>query len=389
MATKRNDDIFNRPELARQVAQQLINPKALEIGFRSGLILSGIRRTGKTTFVKQDLIPALDNLGAIVVYVDLWSDALASPAGLVSKAVRKTLEDLQTPASTLLKRVSRVSGVDAGAFGFKFGFKLESVGASGGTTLAEAFKSVVDQANTDVVLIVDEVQHAINSDDGKNMLLALKAARDAINTRVATPGYFIFIGTGSHRAQLSELRSGRNQAFEGANSADYPLLGEDYVDHLLSRLRADGYTKLPSQKVAFDAFKTLGHRPEQMLRALSALNQRIDDVSDADAFLPVIASLLRSVAADSEFSKIDEMGELAKAVFSRIINQADGKGLYSKDAILEYEVQCGKGVNVDELQPIINALLSSNLVMRTGHGSYSVTDIQFKELWNERRRLLN
>jgi hypothetical protein len=47
---------------------------------------------------------------------------------------------------------------------------------------------VVDQAKTNVVLIVDEVQHAITSDDGNQMLLALKSARDAINPRPGTPG---------------------------------------------------------------------------------------------------------------------------------------------------------------------------------------------------------
>lgn len=47
--------------------------------------------------------------------------------------------------------------------------------------------------------ILDEVQHAMGSEDGDNMLLALKAARNEINPRPEVPGYFLFIGTGSHR----------------------------------------------------------------------------------------------------------------------------------------------------------------------------------------------
>lgn len=76
---------------------------------------------------------------------------------------------------------------------------------------------MVDQAKTDLVLIIDEVQHAIPSDDGNQLLLALKAARDAINPRPNTPGYFLFIGTGSHRAQVSEMTAKRNQAFFRCN----------------------------------------------------------------------------------------------------------------------------------------------------------------------------
>jgi hypothetical protein len=100
---------------------------------------------------------------------------------------------------------------------------------------------VVDQAKTDLVLIIDEVQHAISSDDGNQLLLALKAARDAINPRPNTPGYFLFIGTGSHRAQVSELTAKRNQAFSGATSAAYPVLGMGFMRLRISLFRRVGW----------------------------------------------------------------------------------------------------------------------------------------------------
>ena len=161
--------------------------------------------------------------------------------------------------------------------------------------MAQALTEVVDQAKTDLVLIIDEVQHAISSDDGNQLLLALKAARDAINPRPNTPGYFLFIGTGSHRAQVSELTAKRNQAFSGATSAAYPVLKGDYVEHLLNRLAMTvKKEKLPSLEVAIEAFNTLGNRPEEMLKALRQLMQQ---EGDPDLFLPVIASTLRSAAA--------------------------------------------------------------------------------------------
>ena len=181
--------IYRRPELAAQMTKQLLNPGVLDEGLRSGLFLSGLRRTGKTTFLLNDLIPALEEAGALVIYVDLWSNTQTSPAVLVLAAVKKTLAALQTPASDILQKLKRVDGADIGAFGFKFGFKLDSVGAEGGPTLAQALTEVVDQAKTNVVMIVDEVQHAITSDDGNQMLLALKSARDAINPRPGTPGH--------------------------------------------------------------------------------------------------------------------------------------------------------------------------------------------------------
>jgi hypothetical protein len=380
--------IYRRPELAAQIAKQLLHPGVLDEGLRSGLFLSGLRRTGKTTFLQNDLIPALEEFGALVIYVDLWSNTQTSPAALVLSAVKKTLTELQTPASSILQKLKRVGGADLGAFGFKFGFKLDSVGAEGGTTLAQALTEVVDQAKTDVVLIVDEVQHAITSEDGNQMLLALKSARDAINPRPDTPGHFIFIGTGSHRALVSELTARRNQAFAGATSVPYPVLNGDYVAHLLKRLGQEGAAALPSVAVATQAFATLGNRPEEMLRALRQLNRYLPAGGSPDEHLPVIAATLRSAAADIELSKVEQLGGLATAIFERIAStDGDARGVFSAEAAAEYTKAIGREVRVEEIQPAANDLLAANLIMRRGHGVYGVTDPFVQEIWKEKKAL--
>ncbi|MHC8374941.1 AAA family ATPase [Pseudomonas sp. MDT1-16] len=379
--------IFQRPELAEEMANQLLNPGVLDEGLRSGLFLSGLRRTGKTTFLRSDLIPALKDAGALVIYVDLWSDTLANPATLVHDAIRKTLQELQTPGSGLLEMLKRVSGADVGVAGFKFGFKLDSIGNSGGPTLAQALTEVVDQANTNLVLIIDEVQHAISSDDGNQLLLALKAARDAINPRPDTPGYFLFIGTGSHRAQVSELTAKRNQAFSGATSTAYPVLKGDYVEYLLNRLVATvKKEKLPSLEVAIEAFNTLGNRPEEMLKALRQLMQQ---EGDPDLFLPVIASTLRSAAASIELEKVELLGSLAQAIFNKIAStEGDARGIFSIDAASEYSKTVGREVRVEEIQPVVIALVAENIIMRRGHGIYAITDQFVQEIWLEQRALI-
>jgi hypothetical protein len=379
--------IFQRPELAEEMANQLLNPGVLDEGLRSGLFLSGLRRTGKTTFLRSDLIPALEEAGALVIYVDLWSDTLANPATLVHDAIRKTLQELQTPGSGLLEVLKRVSGADVGAAGFKFGFKLDSIGNSGGPTLAQALTEVVDQAKTDLVLIIDEVQHAISSDDGNQLLLALKSARDAINPRPDTPGYFLFIGTGSHRAQVSELTAKRNQAFSGATSTAYPVLKGDYVEYLLNRLAATvKKEKLPSLEVAIEAFNTLGNRPEEMLKALRQLMQQ---EGDPDLFLPVIASTLRSAAASIELEKVELLGSLAQAIFNKIAStEGDARGIFSIDAAAEYSKTVGREVRVEEIQPVVIALVAENIIMRRGHGIYAITDQFVQEIWLEERALI-
>ena len=383
------DKIFHRNALAQQMAQQLLNPGVLDEGLRSGLFISGVRRTGKTTFLQADLVPALEAAGALVIYVDLWSNTQANPAALVHGAIRKTLQELQSPAGTALARLKKLRNAELAIAGFKFGFKVDTVGADGGATLAEALTEVVDQAQTDVVMIVDEVQHAITSEEGNQMLLALKAARDAINPRPGTPGHFVFVGTGSHRALLSELTARRNQAFVGATSIAYPVLDADYVQHLLERLRVEGLATPPRLEVATQAFRTLGARPEEMLRALRELRALMPRGGNPDDFLPVIAGTLRSTAADVELMKVEQLGALAMSVFERIAGvDGDAKGLFSADALAGYAEGVGREVRVDEVQAVLNELMAANIVMRRGHGLYGLTDPFVQEIWRERKALM-
>jgi hypothetical protein len=379
-------DFFRRTALAEQMATQLLRPGFLDQGLRSGLFLSGLRRTGKTTFLQQDLIPVLEAMGALVIYVDLWADTKADPATLIHAAIRKALADLQIPASGALGRLKRLKGLEIGAAGLRFGFQLADLGARGGPTLAQALTEVVDLAKTDVVLIVDEVQQALAGDDGAQMLLAIKAARDAINPRPNTPGHFIFIGTGSHRAQVVGMTLQGKHAFAGASTVDYPTLGEDFVDYVLKGIASEGARVLPSLPVAVEAFNTLGRRPEELTKALRQLQHQ--NPREADHLLPVIAATLKSAAADVELRKVEDLGVLAGAIFARIA-RADGDvtGLFAADALSEYATIVGRDVTADQVQRISEELRDANIIMRKGHGVYAVTDPFVQGAWRERRAL--
>lgn len=273
------------------------------------------------------------------------------------------------------------------AAGLKFSFRPDHIGQDNGPTLAQALTELVDETKTDVVLIIDEVQHAISTEEGNQLMLALKAARDAINPRPGTPGHFVFIGTGSHRALVSELTARRNQAFAGATSIAYPLLGQDYVEHLLARLHADGVAPLPSVDTAFAAFGMLGHCPEEMLRALRQMLQ-LAEQGTPDTLLPVIAATLRSTAADIELLKVDQLGGLAREIFARIANAGgEASGLFSGEATAAYAAALGRVVRTEDVQPVINELLAANLIMRRSHGAYCLTDPFVQQIWQERAAL--
>lgn len=379
------DNVFHRPSYAEAMAEQLLHPTALQQSVRSGVFLSGIRRVGKTTFLRQDLIPALEARGAVVIYVDLWTDVSKSPAGLVHEAVRHTLAQLEAPGSGLLKRLK---GANIGAAGFSLGFQIDSVGAPGGTTLAQAFSELVAKVKTDVVLIVDEVQQTLASEDGKNLMHALKAARDAVNAKPDTPGYFVFLGTGSHKSLVTDMASRRSQPFTGAVSASYEVLGRDFVEWQLQRVSVTPGAKVPSLDVAFAGFQSMGSRPEELLKALRQL-QAIDTLPPDQAF-PVICDTLASAAADIELRAIDDFGELGKLIFGRIAagNEDGVSGLFSADALADYSRSVGASVDAPQVQGIADKMIAANLITRPGHGVYTVADPFVRSVWRQRSQPL-
>lgn len=360
---------FRRAKLAAEMAQQLLNPKGLtKNNIRSGLFLGGLRRIGKTTFLRSDLIPALEAEGAIVVYVDLWSDTTAKPTELLLAAVRRMLMDLERPDSKVLAVLKRVKGLDIGigAAGFKLGFNLAELGKADGHTLAAAFSELVSKAKTSVVVIIDEVQHALNTDDGDNMLLALKATPD-------TQGHFVFIGTGSHRARVRELTIKGKQAFNGAMSEDFPVLEKDFVDWLLRE--ADLGVRAPSLDAAFECFIRLGRRPEELTKALVAL-QNMPTFSNADQDLRAITEGVRQSAAAVELARVEDLGPLAQAVFSYVCDEG-GQGvkkLFSAATLEVYGQALGRSVAAEEVQKVANTLLDENILARDGHGIYGISD---------------
>jgi hypothetical protein len=318
-----------------------------------------------------------------VVYVDLWSNTAAKPSDLLLGAVRKTLADLEQADAKAVGVLKRLKGLDLGAAGFKFGFNLAELGKIEGNTLAGAFSELVHLAKTDVVVIIDEVQHAMGSEDGDKMLLALKAARDEINLTLDTPGYFLFLGTGSHRVRVRELTIKGKQAFNGAMSEDFPVLEIGFVDWLLKE--ANLGERMPTGEVAFECFARLGRRPEELMKALFAL-QHSPNFADADQDLRAITEGVRQSAAGVDLARLDELGPLAVAVFRYVCKQG-GQGvkkLFSAATLDEYSADIGRPVGAEEIQKIANLLVESNILARDGHGIYGVSDPFVAEAYSNR-----
>ena len=378
-----SDGMFHRPEYAQDMAKQLLHPTAFQTNVRSGVFLSGIRRIGKTTFLKQDLIPALEAEGALVLYADLWADRAISPLTLVHEVVQKTLEEFKTPNSSLLERFK---GFNFGAAGVSFGFQIDRVGSQEGTSLSQAISELIEKTGISVVLIVDEIQQALVTDDGNNLLHALKAARDSVNAKPGDHGYFLFLGTGSHKSLVTDMATRRSQPFMGAMTSAYQPLSQDFVAWKLAQLQSTPDVILPSLEVTFSGFQTMGNRPEELLKALVQLQSM---TISADQAFPIICATLASAAADCELHALEEFGQLGEALFTRIASgSTDGVSrLYGAESLDFFSKSVNATVEAPQVQNLVEKMIAANLITRSGHGLYIVADPFVREVWLRRKSL--
>ena len=373
--------VFHRPSYAQALAQQLLKPGPLDQGLRSGVFLSGIRRIGKTTFIRQDFVPALLDHGALVLYVDLWTDRSRPPMALMQEAVRAAASELEQPASTLLQKLRRVKGVNFGAAGISSGVQLDGLGTPDGVTLAEVFVELARKAQGDVVLVIDEVQQAMASQDGQDMLFALKAARDRVNTATDLPGRLLIVGTGSHKSLVTDMATRRSQAFAGAHTASFEPLGKDYVEWFLNRVAAAGLA-VPSLQAAFSGFRDMGSRPEELTKAVRQFQDEVaaGRGADADTAFATICATLATAAAELDLQSIEDAGELAVLAFSRIA-AGQGRGLYAADTLTSFSESLGREISANDMTPAIDKLVAANLIVRKGHGNFDIADPFVKQVW--------
>lgn len=243
--------LFQRPKLANRLAKQIL---VIGVGSAasSGVFLAAPRRTGKSTFVREDLRPALEAEGALVVYADLWANPTADPGNVMVNAIRTTL----VSNDGVVLRLAKSAGMDKIKVG-SVSFDLDRVGLGKDVSVTEALVALSDETKKIIVLVIDEAQHAITTEAGVSALFALKAARDELNS--SQHHGLRVVCTGSNRDKLAMLRNSKDQAFFGAPLVNFPMLGKDYIEWFCQKV--DLPFQLDPEQV-WPLFVEAGYRPE-------------------------------------------------------------------------------------------------------------------------------
>jgi hypothetical protein len=363
---------YPRPELAAAIVRQL-TPDPI-FGGLSGLHLAAPRRTGKTTFLRRDLVPEILDADKFPVIIDLWEDRGKDPSDIIRRRLGQTLDDLRgaTEKAVDRTRLRRIS-----ALGFSVG--LSDLKPFEGT-ITEGLERVASGVQRDVVLVVDEAQQAMVSETGMNAMFALKAARDAMNLRAEGPRLYLVM-TGSHRGKLAELVVGAKSPFYGGSVQDFPVLGVDFVRTLIEQVNA---TRKASGRFSVDdgmtAFEILMHRPEAFMQTLR--NEAFaTDLSGASADLTTRAKTLRATLWTSLEAEIDGLTAIQRALLEALMDADEDFSPFASRSLEDIARRAGtKTVAKGTAQTAMKALIAKELVWQPGAGRYAIDNLDMLDM---------
>jgi hypothetical protein len=388
--SKRIGFVFKRDALAATVTDGLMGEGLQD--YASGLFLAAPRRTGKSTFLREDLIPQCEKRGWLTVYVDLWADREKDPADLISTAIAAAL----VPYEKGIRKLAKSAGIEKLNFLRTLSWDFTRPQLPAGATLTQAVELLHRAAQKMIVLIVDEAQHALTSEAGVNAMFGLKAARDELNQGADRgDGGLRLVFTGSNRDKLAHLVLSKNQPFYGSSITPFPLLGKDftkaYTAHLNSHL---AQTNQFSEADIDDAFELVGRRPEMLRTIIGDVALELGEATHLGELLRNSAEMLRAgVWAEFE-SAYNALTLPQRAVLEVMADRANVKEPFApfSDATV---LAVGKvletlGSDVvpgtQTIQAGIDALREKELVWKSSRGAYALEDNAFAQWLLQRRQ---
>lgn len=230
---------------------------------QKGMLLSGPRQTGKSTFVQWDLVPVLEEVhGAHVVYVDPSADREVDPAVSIAQVLREEVKSFDGIVMRMARGLGltniRLGGMEMDVAQAQSTYSKRTLG------LLQALASA---ARRPVVIVLDEVQLCQRSDQARNLLVSLTRSAAKLSRERAC--CIRVLATGSHAHKLRAFVASKQEAFHGAKVLSLPLLGDGFVEWV-ANVSFVGYR--PSTSLMSKGFATLLHRPQELLDVCAELN---------------------------------------------------------------------------------------------------------------------
>lgn len=368
---------FPRPVFAAELSQMLLGQSMFAT---DTLFLGAPRRTGKSTFLSQDLRPALEAKGALVLYVDLWKNQAANPVDLISYTIANALAQQQGRIAKVaqaagLTKVS-IHGVE---------FSLDAVGKVAGASVADALEELQKRVDKPVVFIVDEAQHVIKNDDGMKLMYGLKSARDTINK----PGErnLLLVMSGSDRDKLLRLVHGNAAPFYGSEITTLPVLDKQFTDFFAGLFAVEKPDLRLDNKRFYEAFERFHHRPEPFLKRFNRLTGILGPKTTDELHAQLDALAEEYEAEQFALYETAYLGltTMQRAVLTRVLSHGAEGNLYSGEALKAYTKAQGKEVKAGAARNAVERLreIEPPLIWKSARSDYAPEDSGMRT-WYER-----
>ncbi len=367
-----------RPALAASLADEMLGKIPLSDS-PNGLFLSGPRRTGKTQFLRFDLKPELEQRGLLVIYADLWAADNRTPLERLLSPIALAVAANQGAIAKFVKKL----GIDKLSVPGAFQMDVGKIGKTDGMSVHEVLNTLHLATEKPVVLMVDEAQEALTTDEGQSAMRALKSARDQMKT--PTSANLLLVMAGSHRDKLMRLLNSASAPFWGSQVRTLPLLGDDFVQALATQLRSakPEWGSLRTSPLV-QAFEHFGRRPQQFFNALQAAQVEATDGAAFERALLAQAQQQREQARQAFTDVYLALEPIQQAVLQRMLDLGTAYKAFDEKALAFYANHLGKPVGASQVQAALDELRTDQLrlVWKAHRGEYVIYDQDMRE-WHE------
>lgn len=364
---------FPRPALATQYLQQI------ETGLSTNIVLFAARRTGKTEFVQQDLLPMARERGFVAITIDFWSNQenpiQAMHDGLLAAYERLNLKDSSKAltlkcgsASTGLIKILEASS------------NLQVVTLDTLSGVFNAFSIIMEKTGKKAIMHLDEVQHLATDPNYESAAAALRTFMDK------NRGWLSFIMTGSSSDNLQRLFT-RSKApfYQSVEIEEFPKLGVDFINHMLTCYHETVGVSL-SQREGVEAFRALNRNPERFHALVKAM-AKAKSVDFMGMWSVIGESLDRRPSIEDDWLSLSDT-EAGVAVLVLLMEKGDHRaGLYSLPSF-EFVAQfagleAGNRVSKSTIQNAIIKLRKLGWIWNAGRGVWKYEDLDAKTFVDE------
>lgn len=356
---------FDRVDLAKSIADGFFG-NGLD-DHMSGLFIAAPRRTGKTHFIQNDLLPEMGKRGALTIYIDLWADMQTDPAKLIADSIKTKLRE------HLPKAIGFARKIGLAKFGVgQIAFDIEKVGMPDGHTLKDALDRLASLSEKTVFLAIDEAQRSLETEAGIATMFALKSARDTMN--VSGKRALMLAFTGSQRDKLAKLLDTKQKPFYGSKVTRFPSLDRRFTDAFTVHInrKLDSASHLSPDSV-WEAFAILEYRPQMLRNTVAEVFMSIGPQPASEALIEA-AKQTRQRQDEEANARFLSRSDVERAILKKLSEVGMNFTPFSQESLSFYSEYAGKTVDVPEVQRCLESLRQDSILWKETRGTYAFED---------------